>query len=349
MREPFYHFYHVVVFIAKKNEPFLSSRFPSRRPASLARSRGMTRCTCASDDALEWVRRSFGECVTDTKELVGFYLALLTIACWMCAQVPQLVKNYKLKSARGLSPWFLTQWLAGDSFNLIGCLATGDQKRTQTYTAVYFVLSDVALLLQYAHYEAPNGAGRRRTTRASTRANGEEGSITEELMENYNGSVEGESESESDAEIGGRARERGGLSPVGGFVLASALARSTSGLADIMDPNDCEFNANPEWLQRFGRGIGYLATVFYLGGRLSQLAKNRRRQTVEGLSMYMFMLAVAANLSYGMSVLFASKKSDDTMRALPWLLGSLGTVVLDVSILVQSIVYKRRSARRRSS
>ena len=64
----------------------------------------------------------------------------------MSAQVPQLVLNYRAKSARGLSPYFLLQWLAGDSFNLIGCVLTGDQAPTQTYTAVYFVLSDLALL-----------------------------------------------------------------------------------------------------------------------------------------------------------------------------------------------------------
>ncbi|ABO95795.1 predicted protein, partial [Ostreococcus lucimarinus CCE9901] len=260
---------------------------------------------------LDWIRVTFRECVSDDVQLAGFYLALVTIACWMSAQVPQLVLNYRAKSARGLSPYFLLQWLAGDSFNLIGCVLTGDQAPTQTYTAVYFVLSDLALLCQYTYYER-DGA------RARASASDDEGSVS------------------------------GPMSPVGGFVLAGAAAlalttmttnsageASNGMLREAMNVTDCDYNANPAWMQSFGRGVGYLATCFYLGGRLAQIAKNRRRRSVEGLSLTMFALAITANVAYGTSVLCASHSRADVIRSLPWLLGSFGTVSLDATILAQ--------------
>ncbi len=310
-------------------------------------------CTCASPDALDWIRVTFRECVSDDVQLAGFYLALVTIACWMSAQVPQLVLNYRAKSARGLSPYFLLQWLAGDSFNLIGCVLTGDQAPTQTYTAVYFVLSDLALLCQYTYYE-------RDSARARASASDDEGSVSG--YEPLRGSEDERSSEEENVRERTRGDEgmRSPMSPVGGFVLAGAAAlalttmttnsageASNGMLREAMNVTDCDYNANPAWMQSFGRGVGYLATCFYLGGRLAQIAKNRRRRSVEGLSLTMFALAITANVAYGTSVLCASHSRADVIRSLPWLLGSFGTVSLDATILAQSVAFARR--RRRAS
>jgi len=334
---------HFVSFIRPARD---ATRAPER--GALTRPLAMP-CTCASPDALDWIRVTFRECITNDKQLAGFYLALLTVACWMCAQIPQFITNFRAKSARGLSPWFLTQWLAGDSFNLIGCLAAGDQKPTQTYTAVYFVVSDLVLIFQFLYYELPA----RLTRDASAGLDPSSmGSLTEPLTDTFNERMS-DSEGEERAESPWRARERVGvLSPVGGFVISSALASSS--LAEPMlgftnfSVDDCEYNGNPAWMQKFGRVMGYVATAFYLGGRISQIAKNHRRGSVEGLSMHMFLLAIAANLAYGTSVLCASDSNEKLVRALPWLFGSLGTVALDVSILAQSRWMKNRRESLRS-
>lgn len=331
----------------------MGALFTSRRPP-VPSAHAMPPCTCASDDALDWVRLTFRECVSTNAQLAGFYLGLLTIASWMCAQIPQLIINARTSSARGLSPWFLTQWLAGDAFNLIGCVATGDQAPTQTYTAVYFVLSDVALLTQYVYYEASE---RRAKKRSDDDEGGDlDGSVYEGLRESDTESDDDDSETTYDVR---RGSMRAPLSPVGGFVLAGAAAASialaatsradggasTSRLLmdDGLPPSDaCDYNANPVWMQHFGRGVGYLAAVFYLGGRVAQIVKNARRKTVKGLSLTMFALAITANVSYGASVLFGSTSHGDTMRALPWLVGSFGTVALDATILAQSVVFDER-------
>jgi hypothetical protein len=53
-----------------------------------------------------------------------------------CFQAPQIIRNARTRSAAALSPWFLAEWLLGDTCNLIGCLLTGDQLRTMVFTAM---------------------------------------------------------------------------------------------------------------------------------------------------------------------------------------------------------------------
>ncbi|CAH7690796.1 PQ loop repeat-domain-containing protein [Phakopsora pachyrhizi] len=70
---------------------------------------------------------------------------------WLFAQVPQIWKNYRLKSVDGISFPFLMSWFAGDFTNLLGCILT-DQLPFQRNLAIYFNLVDVILLLQYGCY-----------------------------------------------------------------------------------------------------------------------------------------------------------------------------------------------------
>ncbi len=58
-------------------------------------------------------------------------------------QIPQFVLNIKRQSVEALSSWFLAQWLLGDTCNLVGCLLTGSQLPTQTWTAGYFICTDM--------------------------------------------------------------------------------------------------------------------------------------------------------------------------------------------------------------
>ena len=69
-----------------------------------------------------------------------------------------------------------------------------------------------------------------------------------------------------------------------------------------------------------GSIIGWSSSGFYLGSRLSQIWKNHSRQSAEGLSLAMFACAITANICYALGI---------------WILGSLGTVSLDLIIFTQ--------------
>jgi uncharacterized protein with PQ loop repeat len=85
--------------------------------------------------------------------------------------------------------------------------------------------------------------------------------------------------------------------------------------------------------------IGYCSSLLYLTSRLSQIYKNQRRQSVQGLAISMFLTAVAANSFYGCSILIRSTCWADLRSSLPWLIGSLGTVALDAVIVAQGRRY----------
>ncbi|WVR05156.1 hypothetical protein IAU60_002168 [Kwoniella sp. DSM 27419] len=92
-----------------------------------------------------------------TKAAIARVLGYTSIGCWLCAQLPQVVKNASLRSCEGLALPFLCNWLFGDLTNLIGCLLT-DQLPFQTYLAMYFCMIDLALVGQYIHYTKPRSA-----------------------------------------------------------------------------------------------------------------------------------------------------------------------------------------------
>ena len=66
-------------------------------------------------------------------------------------QLPQLVENYRLKSAQGVSLAFLTIWLVGDVTNLIGAIFAR-LVPTVTALAIYFCISDFILITQCLYY-----------------------------------------------------------------------------------------------------------------------------------------------------------------------------------------------------
>lgn len=51
------------------------------------------------------------------------------------------------------------------------------------------------------------------------------------------------------------------------------------------------------------------------------------------------MLSLTGNLTYGLSLIAYSQNKDYLLTTLPWLLGSLGTMVEDSTIFVQFRLY----------
>ncbi|CAG8748607.1 12900_t:CDS:2 [Dentiscutata erythropus] len=118
---------------------------------------------------VQWIYTLFGTCVYGKQEMISILfgntlefrdmsvslvlvcLCYLSIVCWLNAQIPQLLQNYRNKSVDGLSFPFLVNWLLGDIANLIGCILT-NQLPFQIYLATYFCVVDLALFYQYFYY-----------------------------------------------------------------------------------------------------------------------------------------------------------------------------------------------------
>ncbi|ETI21912.1 hypothetical protein G647_05982 [Cladophialophora carrionii CBS 160.54] len=85
--------------------------------------------------------------------------------------------------------------------------------------------------------------------------------------------------------------------------------------------------------------LGYFSAVAYLGARIPQIIKNARDRSCEGLSLLFFILSLMGNLTYGAGILCHSTERQYVLKNLPWLIGSLGTMVEDVTIFAQFHIY----------
>uniref|UniRef100_H2L3T4 Lysosomal amino acid transporter 1 homolog n=1 Tax=Oryzias latipes TaxID=8090 RepID=H2L3T4_ORYLA len=86
-----------------------------------------------------------------------------------------------------------------------------------------------------------------------------------------------------------------------------------------------------------GFSIGSLSSVLYLCSRLPQMYTNFRRKSTEGVSYFLFALVILGNATYGLSVLLKNPDQSQGERSylvhhLPWLIGSLGTLSLDLIV-----------------
>ncbi|PGH07299.1 hypothetical protein GX51_01843 [Blastomyces parvus] len=109
----------------------------------------------------------------------------------------------------------------------------------------------------------------------------------------------------------------------------------------------------------WGQIFGYLCATLYLGSRIPQLLLNFKRRSTEGVSLLFFLFACVGNLTYVLSIFAYSPHCQGEhglcrpgeqgaiyakyiMVNASWLLGSLGTLILDLGIFAQFILYREK-------
>ena len=103
------------------------------------------------DDFLRDVSSFLVTCIPTYAGLFSTLFGNLSILAWLCAQLPQVFKNYRLKSTAGLSVYFLIEWLLGDTTNLVGAILT-HQATWQVVLASYYTTIDIVLVGQFIYY-----------------------------------------------------------------------------------------------------------------------------------------------------------------------------------------------------
>ena len=101
---------------------------------------------------LESFSSTFHACVPTNLAFISTLLGSLSIVSWLFAQLPQIYKNYSLKSTSGLSIFFLVEWCLGDLTNLLGAIFT-HQASWQIIVAGYYCFVDSMLVAQWIWYE----------------------------------------------------------------------------------------------------------------------------------------------------------------------------------------------------
>ncbi|TEA20259.1 putative vacuolar amino acid transporter YPQ3 [Colletotrichum sidae] len=309
------------------------------------------------------------------EEALSGIFGSISVTAWICLLLPQLIANYKAQSADGLSMAFLVVWLIGDVTNLLGALFT-HLAPTAVTIATYFCFADVVLIAQCVYYNTKNArraaaVARRRSSAAVTTQTPSE---REPLLSRN------DRRRSSSAGLPGSHRrpavhEESSLDPLRKMVtgedetpdsnpwlhntlsIAAVYIVGAAGWfvsykvgawdgpdADAGSP-DGGAEANP--LEQVGLVLGYFSAVCYLCARIPQIIKNYREKSCEGLALLFFLLSLTGNLTYGASLVAFKQDKAYLLNALPWLLGSLGTMAEDFIIFAQFHLYApRRDAKR---
>ncbi|WEW55415.1 hypothetical protein PRK78_000846 [Emydomyces testavorans] len=278
------------------------------------------------------------------------------------AQVPQLIENYRCGSAEAISMTFLLVWLVGDITNLIGAL-WARLVPVVIAIAVYFCIADGVLISQCLYYNvksAHRAARHRRLTAGSVSdtpdpttpllsrrmsenmglpGSRRRSSASLRRMSSHRSAVQRE---DSLAKILEETEPKSvylknTLSVVGictAGIAGWAIAWQTGAWKPVAragpDDNEVALRATI---------LGYFSSLCYLGARIPQIIKNYRDGSCEGLSLLFFVFSLLGNASYGAGILFHSTEKEYFITNLPWLIGSWGTMIEDITIFVQFRLY----------
>ncbi|KAH7849295.1 hypothetical protein Vadar_015851 [Vaccinium darrowii] len=110
-------------------------------------------CPKEKRGCVRWVEKYFKDCLCNLNDDISFGLGLVSLVSWGVAEIPQIITNFGNKSGSGVSLAFLSTWIVGDIFNLVGCVLEPATLPTQFYTALLYTTTTVILVLQCIYYD----------------------------------------------------------------------------------------------------------------------------------------------------------------------------------------------------
>ncbi|KAJ7306608.1 hypothetical protein JRQ81_010003 [Phrynocephalus forsythii] len=264
----------------------------------------------------QWVMEVLYECAQDGWDLASVALGFVSILCFAAASFPQFYLACKTGLMdQALSFYFLLGWLGGDSLNLLGSFLA-DQLPLQVYTAIYYVLADLLMISLYLYYKVKN---QNRLASASINA------VVAFLL------------------VGSVSAASSVVVPPPHLGDGSAAAFKGRTLLSL--PED-----HVKWepftqKEIIGFVIGSVSSLLYLLSRAPQIYTNFKRKSTTGISYSLFALVMLGNLLYGLSVLMKNPdpgqaEGSYVIHHLPWLIGSLGVLSLDIVISFQFLAYR---------
>ena len=283
--------------------------------------------------------RTFDTCVPTPLAFVSTLLGSCSIVAWLFAQLPQIWTNHNLKSASGLSLYFLLEWLAGDTTNLLGAVLT-QQASWQIIVASYYVFVDIVLFSQFVYFtyyvsrvdtslhittfdaegfrsdESPEDSTDAQSVTASDKEVGHKERPpspkpslhpssqfpTAPRLEEQHDAVEREKLGTISAQSHPYVRDRLNRLLLTSTMFAIAAHGHPVGVVNNAHGLDPTAVASNNSLETAGRVLSWVSTLLYLGSRLPQIYKNHVRKSTAGLAPQLFIAAFFGNLFYSSSI-----------------------------------------------
>lgn len=245
--------------------------------------------------------------------------------------MPQLIEQWRLKSADGIAIGFISIWFLGDLFNLIGAVWAHLLPEV-IFLAVWFCIADFMMVFSYIYYTKIFPKHHRRKSHGRSVGSSDE---TDPLVARRRRS----------STLTDIALEPKSHSIFTKYVLPLLIvfAAGFMGyfLSDNSQPNNGDDVEIPENPIAIGPQIfGYISAFLYLGARIPQIIQNYKRKSVEGLSLLFFLFSTLGNITYAGQILFYRSDAKYILLNLSWILGSMGTIFEDVVIFAQFYMYR---------
>ncbi|SMN19543.1 similar to Saccharomyces cerevisiae YBR147W RTC2 Protein of unknown function [Maudiozyma saulgeensis] len=277
-----------------------------------------------------------------TRPIISELTGTLSISCWIIVFIPQIYEIYKTKSTRGLSLHFLVLWLIGDIFNLLGSLIQG-LLFTVILLAAYYTLADLVLIMQYLCYqqreEQSNNIGIRNLS-----SNEDFADMEPILLSPTTSHIDELEPLLSDFDPH-RKNNKNNLiyntSAVITVLGAGFLSWYISFIRESRNGIEKEPISQPPHLtvNIWGQIFGYISAILYLSSRIPQIHLNYKRKSCVGISLLFFLFACLGNILFIISLLVISTDYQYLLINLSWLLGSSGTLLMDLTIFIQFFIY----------
>lgn len=263
-----------------------------------------------------------------------------SLACWIVLLLPQLIEQWRTKSADGISAGFLVIWAAGDIANLLGALWAKLLPEV-ILLALWYCVADAMLMLSWWYYKSNHG--QKETVQASSTEDDSQQDPTQPLLNRRNSAAahtntEHHHDHDNLTHTIEESSEQGSvftriILPILFVIGAGLLGFFLSHDGDKQQPEpDTDVETGPQIL-------GYISAVLYLGARIPQIIQNHRRRSVYGLSLLFFIFSTMGNLTYALAILVYRYDRKWLILNASWLLGSLGTIFEDAVIFIQFYIY----------
>ncbi|KAI3655072.1 hypothetical protein MP228_000452 [Amoeboaphelidium protococcarum] len=258
-------------------------------------------------------------------DLLSQVFGYLSVVCWAIILLPQMYRNYKMKSVQDLSINFLLLFTVGDYMSTIGSFLS-DVPLFIRITPTYCAVMDTLTLLQYMYY---------RRSQSIQLPKDQDDAPTDD---------ENTSDRRSTQTLGVKSNSPPLLNNV--IVVACLFLKLVAASSPNSDDSYDDSAKEQLWLQIIKTVLTYGAQVLYIGSRLPQLIKNERSirngKVIIGLAPLLFMTTVTAYITYvlGVASSWLSLRDDPSLKSvvldsLPFVLGCVVCFFMDIIILWQ--------------
>ncbi|CAH1773140.1 unnamed protein product [Owenia fusiformis] len=271
----------------------------------------------------EWVERYMGQCIHNDIQLAGFICGVVAVPLWMVAHIVLLrINHWEYKQSKEVSLMPILHLVLADTVNVMGAYMAS-QLGTQILIGLYFLLADIALCSHYIICNVP---------------------LTWRPQIIYNA-----------LKLHCWKRKSGVsvlLLPwaLTGLYTSYRLIYNTSISTYSLQSNSNRIllgvnNQSEKWstlIVTVGYLCGVISTLLYWVACLPRICRVFQEKTFSQRQCTFYLLSIPANLFYLIGVFTQATSHTLILHTLPWTVGRLGLIGIDIGMLLQILQNRRK-------